>query len=296
MPANATVVADLGYRLLTRAAPVPVTDMRLPFTKAQAVGNDFLVVESAELEQVGLTLDDAPSLAREICNIHSGVGADGLEIVLPSEGAAAAHLRIFNSDGSEAEISGNGTRCVAAYLVEAGRVGEEFQLSTAAGTKVIHLLKDNRPEFEFLMGMGTPSYDEDDLDATLELADGPRTVTILDVGNPQCVLFVDDFDLDWRGLGNEIESHPQFPARTNVSFVRVVDERTIDVRFWERGAGETLSSGTGSSGAVAASILTKRTGRQVEVRTPAGNMNLRWDDGIQLQGPATLIAKGEYFT
>ena len=267
---------------------------RLRFTKAQAVGNDFLVVESAELDRLGLTLDDAPRLAREVCNIHTGVGADGLEIVLPGEGEVSAHLRIFNSDGSEAEISGNGTRCVAAYLVEEDKVGKRFQLSTAAGAKAIELLRDNRPEFEFSMGMGTPRYSETDIDATLELADGARKVTIVNVGNPQCVLFVDDFDLDWRKLGAEIESHPRFPSRTNVSFVRVVDGGTIDVRFWERGAGETLSSGTGSTGAAAASVLTKRTGNQVEIRTPAGGMNVGWDNEIQLRGPATLIAKGEY--
>ena len=266
----------------------------LQFTKAQAVGNDFLVVESGELESLGLTLDDAPELAQEICDIHTGVGADGLEIVLPGEGAISAHLRIFNSDGSEAEISGNGSRCVAAYLVEAGKVGEKFQLSTAAGTKTVQLLADRRPEFEFLMSMGIPTYREAELDAAVDLSDGSRRATIVNVGNPQCVLFVDDFDFDWRKQGDEIESHSHFPARTNVSFVRVIDAKTIDVRFWERGAGETLSSGTGSTGAAVAAILTKRTGRRVEVRTPAGSMHLSWDDEIQLQGPATLIAKGEY--
>ena len=263
---------------------------RLKFTKAQAVGNDFLIVEGSDLD----SLEDAPALAQEICDLHTGIGADGLEVVLPGEGDVAAHLRIFNPDGSEAEISGNGTRCVAAYLAEAARVGSEFKLSTAAGTKTIELLDDRRPVFAFRMGMGTPTYNPDGLDTTLPLKDGPQRATMVHVGNPQCALFVDDFNLDWRALGAEIECHPYFPKRTNVSFIRVIDEGTIDVRFWERGAGETLSSGTGSTGAAAASILTERTAREVEVLTPAGSMKLSWRDEMQLEGPATLIARGEY--
>ncbi len=114
------------------------------------------------------------------------------------------------------------------------------------------------------------------------------------MGNPQCVVFVNHFGLDWRALGREIETLQEFPNRTNVSFVRVVNEHTIDVRFWERGAGETLSSGTGSTGAAAAAILTGRAKSPVTVTTPAGEMELRWDDQVYLRGPAELVARGEY--
>jgi diaminopimelate epimerase len=271
--------------------------MEIPFTKAQAVGNDFLVVEAADLASVGVSDSDLAGFSRRICERHSGVGADGLEIVdAPADGAtAAASIRLFNSDGSEAEISGNGTRCVAAYLLDRGSPSP-LRIATHAGVKALRLLARHGEVFQLEMSMGRPSYRREDVGCRLDTALGGRDVTILDVGNPQCALFVEDFEFDWRALGRAIESHPRFPNRTNVSFVRALDPHRIEVRFWERGAGETMSSGTGSTGAVVAAIVAGRAESPVTVVTLAGEMNLRWEDEVALEGPAQLVARGTYWS
>jgi diaminopimelate epimerase len=268
--------------------------MDIPFTKAQAVGNDFLIVEASDLAAAGLAEARLAAFSKKICDRHHGAGADGLEIVDAGDAKADASIRLFNSDGSEAEISGNGTRCVAAYLLAQGR-SSPLKIATKAGVKALRLIERRGVVFDLEMSMGRPSYNTEEVGRPLELASGSRAVTILDVGNPQCALLVDDFDWDWRSLGREIEIHPRFPNRTNVSFLRVVDRHTIDVRFWERGAGETISSGTGSTGAVVAAILSGGAESPVTVLTPAGEMKLQWDGDVLLTGPAELIARGQYF-
>ncbi len=267
--------------------------MALPFAKAQAVGNDFLIVEWSAVEAAGLGEDDIGPLAERLCDRHRGVGADGVEYVYDSE-TATARIRLFNSDASEAELSGNGTRCVAAWLVTQHGAGGHLEIDTAAGVKTLELLSRDGPDCLFDMAMGVPEYSAQDLQAELELSKGKQRAVVLNVGNPQCAVFVPHFGLDWRALGREIERHPRFPKRTNVSFIRTLDEHRIEVRFWERGAGETMSSGTGSTGAAAAAILTGRAQSPVTVVTQAGEMQLRWDDQIYLRGPATVVARGEY--
>ena len=144
----------------------------------------------------------------------------------------------------------------------------------------------------FEMDMGEPVFEAERF--SLPLSTGPREVTLVNVGNPQCVLVVDNFDRDWRALGAEIEHHPQFPNRTNVSFIHPVDEHTIEVRFFERGAGETNSSGTGSTGAAAAAIRLGFANTPLRVLTPAGPLDLRWDTSITLTGPAEIVAEGVF--
>ena len=145
------------------------------------------------------------------------------------------------------------------------------------------------------MTMGRPTYDPGEVCCTLETDLGASTVTILNVGNPQCVLFVEDFDSDWRALGKLIERHARFPQRTNVSFVKPLDGHTIDVRFWERGAGETISSGTGSTGAAVAAILSGKASSPVRVTTPAGDLTVTWSgDDVTMRGPAAVVATGNY--
>ena len=261
------------------------------------MGNDFLVAEWDEISELGVDESQLGKLAERMCDRHFGVGADGLEVVYSADtNDADARIRIFNSDASEAEISGNGTRCVAAYLIAERQFPSPIRIATAAGVKALTLLNQSGGRFDFEMAMGAPRYGDDGVGCDLELADETRKVTILDVGNPQCALLVDDFEFDWRTMGAEIERHPRFPNRTNVSFIRILDDRTIDVRFWERGAGETMSSGTGSTGAAAAAVLSGRVKSPVTVCTPAGDMKLSWPDGgaISLEGPAQLICRGEY--
>jgi len=212
--------------------------------------------------------------------------------VTPPSGDVPASIRLFNSDGSEAEISGNGTRCAAAFLVDTGIAATQIAIRTGAGLKHLRLIGRRDMCFDFEMNMGAPAVSQGHLHFQLPLTGGDRECTIVNVGNPQCVFFVEDFDFDWQKLGAEVERHPQFPNRTNVSFVHVLDRHTIDVRFYERGAGETNSSGTGSTGAVAAAIARKMVTSPVRVLTPAGPLDLRHDDSIYLTGPAELTVDG----
>src|SRR5580700_5416438 len=263
--------------------------MRIPFTKAHGAKNDFLLTKSSEAPHGGL-----PAIAQAICDRHTGVGADGWMLIDPA--SAADHdtaIRLFNSDGSEAEISGNGTRCAAAFLIENGHQGDVVRVRTGAGIKRLCLQERAGRRFLFEMNMGRPEFTAERFQ--LPLAAGARDVTLVWVGNPQCAMPVADFDFDWRTLGAEIERHPQFPKRTNVSFLRARDEHTLEARFWERGAGETMSSGTGSTGAFAAAVLRGLVRSPARVVTPAGPMDLRWGAEIFLTGPAEIVAEGAYY-
>ncbi len=272
--------------------------MTIPFTKAQAVGNDFLIVEWGSLSAEGVTEARLPELARRICHRHQGVGADGLEVVFPSDDPHTdVRLRIFNSDGSEAEVSGNGTRAVAAFLIAERSADSALRIQTKAGVKEVGLIERQGRSFVFEMTMGRPTYLESDIGCSLETHGGARRVTLLNVGNPQCVVFVTDFDFNWRAVGREIETHSRFPDQTNVSFVKILDRNVMDVRFWERGAGETLSSGTGATGAAIAAILADQVQTPVRVVTPAGDLNVRWEQGNEatLVGPVEIVAHGDFY-
>ena len=271
--------------------------MTIPFTKAQAVGNDFLIVEWGELSVAGVTEPRLPDLARRICHRHQGVGADGLEVVFSSDDPNTdVRLRIFNSDGTEAEISGNGTRAVAAFLIAERSADSALRIQTKAGVKEVGLIERQGRSFVFEMTMGRPTYLDSDIGCSLETHRGARRVTLLNVGNPQCVVFVTDFDFNWRAVGREIETHNRFPDQTNVSFAKILDRNAMDVRFWERGAGETVSSGTGATGAAVAGILTDQVQTPVRVVTRAGDLNVRWEQGNEatLVGPAEIVAHGEF--
>ena len=271
--------------------------MTIPFTKAEAVGNDFLIVEWNRLSALGLEEADLADFASRICDRHLGVGADGLEVLgapCPEPQGVDAFIRVFNSDGSEAEISGNGTRCVAASLMADSHAGESLRIGTRAGVKELRLLERRGVEFLFDMTMGRPRYSDAEVDCRLETELGVHQVTLVDVGNPQCVMMVEEFPSEWRRLGRVIETHDRFSQGTNVSFVKKIDDHHLAVRFWERGAGETISSGTGSTGAAVAAILLGRARSPVTVATPSGKLQVTWDGEVVLRGAATIIAQGEY--
>jgi diaminopimelate epimerase len=263
--------------------------MTIPFLKAHGAKNDFLLTAAAEAP-AETSLADA---ARAICDRHTGIGADGWLLVERGGEEADAGIRLFNSDGSRAEISGNGTRCAAAYLVYRSlAAGEKLRIRTEAGVKYLRLLEHRGLRFKFEMNMGTPEIRAPRF--RLPLKSGSRDVTLVWVGNPQCAVPVENFDFDWRAMGAEIESHPQFPGRTNVSFFRAMDKHSIEVLFYERGAGETLSSGTGATGAVAAAISRGLASSPVTVRTPAGPLELRVTPDVYLVGPAEIIGEGTF--
>jgi diaminopimelate epimerase len=257
--------------------------MNIAFTKAHGAGNDFLLTWAEQIPEGA----DLPAIARAICSRHTGIGGDGWMLVRD------ASIRLLNADGSEAEISGNGTRCAAALLLESGRASKDITITTGAGPKHLRLIGRTGRRFLFEMDMGQPVVQE--LSYVLPLHRGAQEVTILDVGNPQCVVLVDRIPEDWKALGAEIEAHPYFPKRTNVSFVRAVDAHTIEVRFYERGAGATLSSGTGSTGAAVAAILRKVVASPVRIITEGEDLQLRWEDSVYLTGPAEIVGAGEFY-
>jgi len=260
--------------------------LAIPFAKYQAAGNDFIVIDLfAALEPFDKSPGaqplraDVSLIARRICDRHAGVGADGLLMVFPSHNKCEARMLVFNADGGRAEMSGNGIRCAAAYMASTGRNAHTLRFETAAGIKSILREPAQRQAktaarrlgpgktWVFQVGMGMPvleparipfragDFPVPVVGFPLPTPKGIVNVTVTSMGNPHCSVFVDNFDVvDWLELGREIEGHELFPHRTNVEFVRVLSRNRIEVRYWERGVGQTQSSGTGSCAAVVASV------------------------------------------
>lgn len=261
---------------------------RIPFTKLHGAENDFLLTWSSDVPPSA----DFGLIARRICARQTGIGADGWMLVERS--LDGLRVRLFNSDGSEPEMSGNGTRCAAAFaLMHEKTPQNDFVITTGAGPKHLRLIENRGTYFKFEMDMGQPRLEE--LHAPLILEGATFDATILNVGNPQCAIFVDQLPPRWIDFARAAEKHPRFPHRTNVSFICTVDRHTLDVVFFERGAGETRSSGTGSSGAAAAAILRGLSDSPIEVRTPAGPLQLRWEQNLFLTGPAEATGEGRFF-
>ncbi|MCC6586958.1 MAG: diaminopimelate epimerase [Bryobacterales bacterium] len=271
--------------------------MTIPFIKAQGAGNDFLFTFASELPE-GFQEDSCPELARAICHRYRGIGADGWYLVEQPWAGVDARIRLWNSDGSYAELSGNGTRCAAAILAVDQPAGTEIKIATGSGVKVLELLDTAHATFRFEMEVGVPTLGDNSGAIELPLKDGPRDVTVVDVGNPQCAVPVESVDFDWKTLGAEIEGHQHFPKRTNVSFIAPVNQHTIDARFYERGAGPTLSSGTGSAGAAIAAILRGMAKSPVKVQTEDEPLEVRWDGmghSARLTGPAQILGRGFFY-
>ncbi len=281
----------------------------MQFHKFQALGNDFLIVRESELRAV---TPDFSDFARRICDRHFGAGADGLEVLLsrPRVADADFEVRLFNADGGETPISGNGTRCVAAYLCQVeGWLKPTVRIATGAGIKVLKLIRRTSGSFIFEAEMGQPRLRSTEIPVVLDVptdqvirqpldADGQRVeFTSVSMGNPHCSIFVDDFDqVNWRALGAALENHPAFPDRTNVEFIRVISRDEIEVRFWERGCGETLASGTGSCAAALAAMLNNVAERRVKVTTAAGALQVEWraDQVVVQTGEARAVYRGEW--
>jgi diaminopimelate epimerase len=282
--------------------------MPIEFIKFHGYGNDYIVIAAAQLAGV-------PSLggfARQICTRHYGAGADGIAVVSRSENDEADFLvRIFNPDGSEAGLSGNGTRCAASWLYYQGLwAGDELRLNTRTGVKKYFLRAEPGPgKYVFASELGRPKLDSASVplitDAPLgQVIDYPLPVdgdifkiTAMQMGNPNCSIFVDDFEeLDWRTIGRAIETHPQFPDRTNVTFVRVVNREQIELRIWERGVGETTASGTCSCAAAVASMINDKTDRRVTALTPGGQVEIHWrdDNEVVITGSAEVVYSGQW--
>lgn len=263
----------------------------MKFVKAHACGNDFLVVEGpCEIEQ-----------AIALCQRHTGVGADGVE-VLEKTSERGGEIRLINADGSIAEISGNGTRCVAAWMAHTSgaQAGDVIHLQTDAGPRSCRVVSANGSHFQMASNMGIPTVRH----AMVMLPQGHAVEGyVVHTGNPHFVIFVDhaSFEvhgLDWRSVGKAICFHPDFPAQTNVEFVHVIDTNTIQIRIFERGVGPTTSSGTGTCASAVAGIASNRVASPLSVTAEGGEQSVAWDgDGseIMLTGPAEIICTGEAF-
>ena len=263
------------------------------FCKFHGFGNDYIVFEAEDLREIA----DLNDFSKRVCHRNTGIGGDGIAVLERLGGAEADYAcRIINPDGSEAGFSGNGTRCAVAYLYYKNLWRENsLKLKTMSGIKIYELLEKNDYTFWFLAELGKPhsitNYD-------LRITHYVLPVISLDVGNPAAAIFVDDFDeIDWRSAGREIESHAQFPERTNVVFVKIIDQNNIEIRIWERGAGETSSSGTCSIAAAVASVFTGKTGRRVSVHAEGGTTEAVWrdDDEMLITGRADLAFCGAWF-
>jgi diaminopimelate epimerase len=257
----------------------------IPFVKATACGNDFLLIDRA------VAPVDISDLSRRICDRHSGVGADGVEWISPHS-SADVEIHLINADGSSAEISGNGTRCVAAYVC-ATQAKEYIAIVTGAGTKTCNLISRRESEYEFEMAMGKPTVGVE-LGLKIESADVCGIPVSL--GNPHYVVFVAQFAANWQERAANIQRQPNFPEGVNVEFVIPRGRHHIEVRFFERGAGETQSSGTGSCASAVAAMATGRADSPVRVHAAGGVQTVRREeDHVFLKGTARLLCRGEFF-
>lgn len=256
----------------------------LPFVKANACGNDFLIVEGLYAPA------DLTAVTRRLCNRHTGIGADGVEWLFPANDADVK-ARLLNADGSEAEISGNGTRCVAAHLC-AEQAKEKVVIRTGAGLKTCVLTARNGAQFEFETAMGEPQVGAE---FSIRLAFREVEGIPVSMGNPHYVIFVDAFAPGWQAEAAEVGKHHDFKYGINVELVRAVDRSNIEIRLFERGVGETQSSGTGSCASAIAAIASGRAESPVRVQAPGGTQTVRWEQQVFLRGPAELICRGEFF-
>jgi diaminopimelate epimerase len=250
----------------------------IPFVKAHACGNDFLIIDEQYAGEA------RAELAQRLCNRNTGIGADGVEWLDAS--APVARAVLSNADGSIAEISGNGTRCVAAWLASQNNVAE-VQIVTGAGTRNCRILSRSGQYFQVETGMGVPTVSP----LTIDRFEGVR----VSMGNPHFVIFVSDFPEDWIGIGAALSTSPQFAEGSNVEFVRVTGTNSIEFRIYERGAGPTLSSGTGSCASAVAAMTARNMPRELRVLAQGGEQTVRWDSDVYLTGPAELVARGEAY-
>jgi diaminopimelate epimerase len=269
--------------------------MKIPFVKMHGLGNDFII-----LDCIRHTVSIHQELIRTLCDRRHGIGADQLLVLLPSK-KADYRMRVYNADGGEVEMCGNGIRCLAKYLVAQGLAGEDEQaIETRAG-----IIRPRVQGDRITVDMGAPELDGPRIPVRMEgriidrevtLANEQRRITCVSMGNPHCVIFVNDLAIcPVRQLGPKIETDALFPQRVNVEFVKVESPARISMRVWERGAGETAACGTGACAAAVASCLNDRTGREVVVVLPGGELLIRWaeDDHVFMTGPAEEVFRGE---
>jgi diaminopimelate epimerase len=277
--------------------------------KVHSLGNDFLIIDEAETKN----LADPGATARRVCERHTGIGADCLLLIhIKDKNQGIVDFRVFNADGTEAELSGNGLRCAAAYLHYQKKIDSaRILFQTIVGQRQCDLVKRSKNLFEFKIEMGIPRLNSKDIpfddgseyekiiDYPLSIQQKIYHITVVSMGNPHCAIFFERYPsrIEWQQIGQEIEHHPFFPNRTNTEFIRVHNTREIEVLFWERGVGETMSSGSGSCAAAVASILKGLTEKTVTVNTSMGNLTVEWEQDVVHQiGPSEIVFEGEFIS
>jgi diaminopimelate epimerase len=285
-------------------SPEKLIGLAMRFTKMQGAGNDYVYVDCFRERKPA----DPAKLSIAVSDRHFGIGADGLILICPSDNADA-RMQMFNADGSESEMCGNGLRCVAKYVFDHG-ISPKEHLALETGRGILHVdvevgggkakrIRVNMGE-PILKGEKIPTTLPGDppIDVPLQVGDATLKVTCVSMGNPHCVSFVDAItDQQVRGIGPKIERHVVFPRRTNVEFVKVNSRNDLTMRVWERGSGETLACGTGACGVCVAGVLSGRSDRRVVVHLLGGDLELFWsedDNHVYMTGPAVEVFSGEW--
>ena len=274
----------------------------MKFTKMQGLGNDYVYVNCFKE-----TIPNPSETARFVSDRHFGIGSDGLIMINPSE-KADFEMEMYNADGTRGEMCGNGIRCVGKFVYEYGLTDQkEIAVETLAGIKYLHLTVEDGKAVEIRVDMGSPVLDADEIPVVSkneQVVDEPIVVdgreyrmTAVSMGNPHTVVFVEDVKgLELEKIGPKFEQHERFPRRVNTEFARVLDRRTVEMRVWERGSGETLACGTGACAVAVACILNELTEDEVTVKLLGGDLKIQWDrekNKVYMTGPAEIVFEGE---
>lgn len=274
----------------------------MKFTKMHGIGNDYVYINCFE-ENV----EDPAALSIKVSERHFGIGSDGLILICPSE-VADFRMRMFNADGSEGEMCGNGIRCVGKYVYDYGLTDQtEVSVETLAGIKYLSLTVEGGKVSLVRVNMGSPILDPEKIPATykenpavnvpIEVLGKEYKITCVSMGNPHAITFVDKVkDLDLEKIGPHFENHPVFPKRVNTEFVEVLSRKEVNMRVWERGSGETMACGTGTCATAVACVLNDKTDNNIIVHLLGGDLHIEWDreaNQIYMTGPATVVFDGE---
>lgn len=277
--------------------------MSIRFTKMHGAGNDYIYIDATKS-----CPDNLPELARVMSDRHKGVGSDGLVAIMPSE-VADFRMRMFNADGSEGEMCGNASRCIAKFVYDKGLTSSStIMLETLAGIKILQITKFNPDGTvkEVTVDMGKPSFAPQDVpiattgemrDSNIRTSMGEKRITALSMGNPHAVIFIDNVaNLEINGIGLEIQNLPIFPAKANIEFVEVINRDELRMRVYERGSGETMACGTGACATLVAAVVTNRANRKAVIHLLGGDLIIEWadNDHVMMTGEAVTVFEGEY--
>jgi diaminopimelate epimerase len=274
----------------------------MEFTKMHGIGNDYLYFNCMERE-----IENPEELSIKLSDRHFGVGGDGIILILPSK-VADFRMRMFNADGSEGKMCGNGVRCIAKYVYEKGLTSKDIiTLETLGGIKKLKLFVEDKKVIQVEVNMGKAILNPKDIPVLFDkdiivnekiTVDNKEVgITCVSMGNPHCIIYMDNIDdLEIEKVGPNFENHPMFPERINTEFIQVIDEKTIKMRVWERGSGETYACGTGACAAVVASVLNKycNTDEEITVKLLGGDLKIKYlSDGlVYMTGPAEFVFEG----